>query len=57
MNRGNGKGGARNGAMLELQLNLSPPVMMDVDGGHGHDDSGSSSPSSYVSSDGSPGSK
>ncbi|XP_051201193.1 protein GL2-INTERACTING REPRESSOR 2 [Lolium perenne] len=57
MNRGNGKGGARNGGMLELQLNLSPPVMMDVDGGHGHDDSGSSSPSSCVSSDGSPGSK
>ncbi|KAE8767977.1 hypothetical protein D1007_60596 [Hordeum vulgare] len=54
MDRSNGNGGVRNGARLELQLNLSPPVGMEV---NGHDDSGSSSPSSCVSSDGSPGSK
>ncbi|KAF8664746.1 hypothetical protein HU200_054466 [Digitaria exilis] len=50
-NNGNGRGGAR------LQLQLSPPPAagrMEVDGGS---DSSSSSPSSCVSSDGSPGSK
>ncbi|KQJ92179.1 uncharacterized protein LOC100840266 [Brachypodium distachyon] len=57
MNRRNGNGSGN--GRLELQLNLSPPVGMEVDGGHGHgnDDSGSSSPSSCVSSDGSPGSR
>ena len=50
-----GRGGAR-GARPELQLHLSPPAagMMEVDGGDGSD---SSSPSSCVSSDGSPGGK
>ena len=42
---------------MELQLHLSPPPAgrMEVDGGHGSDSS--SSPSSCVSSDCSPGSK
>ena len=50
-----GRGGAR-GARPELQLHLSPPAAgrMEVDGGDGSD---SSSPSSCVSSDGSPGGK
>ncbi|KAF0889438.1 hypothetical protein E2562_024503 [Oryza meyeriana var. granulata] len=47
-NVGNG-GGSTRGARLELQLNLSPPVGMEVDG---NDDSDSSSPTSCVSSDG-----
>ncbi|XP_066357248.1 protein GL2-INTERACTING REPRESSOR 1-like [Miscanthus floridulus] len=50
MSRGNGGSGVRS-TRLELQLNLSPPVGMEVDGGV-HDDSDSSSPSSCVSSDG-----
>ncbi|XP_062183139.1 protein GL2-INTERACTING REPRESSOR 2-like [Phragmites australis] len=56
-NNGSGSGGAR-GARLELQLHLSPPPAgrMEVDGGGG-DGSDSSSPSSCVSSDGSPGGK
>jgi hypothetical protein len=52
MSRGSGSGGVRS-TRLELQLNLSPPVGMEVDDGGGvHDDSDSSSPSSCVSSDG-----
>ena len=52
-----GRGGAR-GARPVLQLHLSPPAAgrMEVDGGDG-DGSDSSSPSSCVSSDGSPGGK
>ncbi|KAL5223730.1 hypothetical protein ABZP36_010369 [Zizania latifolia] len=53
MNRSNdnaGGSGARGARLDPLQLNLSPPVGMDVDG---HDDSDSSSPSSCVSSAGS----
>uniref|UniRef100_A0A0D9XX28 GIR1-like zinc ribbon domain-containing protein n=1 Tax=Leersia perrieri TaxID=77586 RepID=A0A0D9XX28_9ORYZ len=57
MNRSNGNGnnggagGSTRGARLELQLNLSPPVVgMEVDGNDG--DSDSSSPTSCVSSDG-----
>ncbi|XP_015698554.1 protein GL2-INTERACTING REPRESSOR 2-like [Oryza brachyantha] len=50
MSRSNGNGGgSTRGARLELQLNLSPPVGMEVDG---NDDSDSSSPTSCVSSDG-----
>ncbi|XP_066357467.1 protein GL2-INTERACTING REPRESSOR 1-like [Miscanthus floridulus] len=49
MSRGGGGGGVRS-TRPELQLNLSPPVGMEVDGVH--DDSDSSSPSSCVSSDG-----
>ena len=49
-------GGRGGGARPELQLHLSPPAAgrMEVDGGDGSD---SSSPSSCVSSDGSPGGK
>ncbi|CAD6254733.1 unnamed protein product [Miscanthus lutarioriparius] len=55
MSNGNRSSGGR-GARLELQLHLSPPPAgrMEVDGGHGSDSS--SSPSSCVSSDCSPGS-
>ena len=51
-----GRGGGARGARPELQLHLSPPAAgrMEVDGGDGSD---SSSPSSCVSSDGSPGGK
>ncbi|PUZ43776.1 hypothetical protein GQ55_8G034600 [Panicum hallii var. hallii] len=53
-NRNGGRGGARG---ARLQLHLSPPAAgrMEVDGGDGSD--WSSSPSSCVSSDGSPGGK
>ncbi|XP_062198257.1 protein GL2-INTERACTING REPRESSOR 2-like [Phragmites australis] len=59
MSRSNGNSGGGGGgrsARLELQLHLSPPPAgrMEVDGGDGSD---SSSPSSCVSSDGSPGGK
>lgn len=55
-NGGSGSGGVRS-TRRELQLNLSPPTAgMEADG-HGGHESDSSSPSSCVSSDGSPGAK
>ncbi|CAO2140915.1 unnamed protein product [Urochloa humidicola] len=62
MSNGNGgRGGGRGGARPELQLHLhlSPPAggRMEVDGGDVDGSDSYSSPSSCVSSDGSPGSK